>query len=199
MKEQGILQIGDLTFETIQDMFDDINLKDAFIYLCGTLGDPLVHPEIEDICQYLVFKGVKHLNVHTNGGMRKPDFWSRMGKLTRAAYMNKQHFNIQWNVDGGPKTNHMYRVNVVWDRVWANMNAFSEAGGIGEWCYIEFDWNKEELEWAKEQAANLNLSFAVRRAWRNKKKEDKGGVQQFGRGERVFETSYDPNSLIVNI
>lgn len=195
LKQEDKLVVEDITFDTIQDMFDDIDLEGSFVYLCGTLGDPLVHPEFEDIINYLLMKKVKTINTHTNGGMRKPDFWKRISELSKAAKKNDQLFQIQFNVDGGPETNHMYRVNVVWDRVWANMNAYAEGGGEAEWCYIEFDWNTNEIEFAKREAKRMGFDFALRRAWRNKSKEEKGGVPQFGRGERVEENSFDPEAL----
>ena len=44
---------GNITISDICNWFDDVNLKDARIKLCGVLGDPIINPDCIDICSYL--------------------------------------------------------------------------------------------------------------------------------------------------
>ena len=36
---------GNITIDQMTDWFDEVNLKDAKIKLCGVLGDPIVNPD----------------------------------------------------------------------------------------------------------------------------------------------------------
>lgn len=171
-KQQGILPLVDMSFSRIQQVFDSRDMEGHHAYFCGIMGDPCVHPEFEDILEYFVYKNLSKMKIHTNGGMRKPEWWVKIAQLSRIAEANGQYLYTQFNVDGGPKTNHLYRVNVKWDRVWKNMKAYFDAGGVGGWTLIEFDWNKEEIEWCKNLAEEHNIPFNVRRAYKNEQERN---------------------------
>ena len=61
----------------------------------------------------------------------------------------------------------MYRVNVVWEVLMRNVSTYVGAGGQGEWHYIIFDHNKEEVLKAEALAESLGLKFYTRRSTRN--------------------------------
>ena len=88
--------------------------------LCGVLGDPIVHPQCLEICEWLGNKG-GNVIISTNGGYNTPDWWTKLAKV--------KNLKVDFSVDGFENTNHIYRVNVKWDILVRNMKAFAQAGG----------------------------------------------------------------------
>ena len=47
---------GNISISQMCQWFDDVNLKEARIKLCGVLGDPIINPDCIDICSYLILE-----------------------------------------------------------------------------------------------------------------------------------------------
>jgi len=122
------------------------------VYFSGVYGDPCIHPDLLEFCEYLISHGIQ-VNVDTNAGYRKPEFWS---KLALAGV------HVNFAVDGLADTNHLYRRDVKWEIVEANMRAFSEAGGSAQWNFIVFAHNEKDLPAAKQLSADLNFDFRIK-------------------------------------
>ena len=56
-----------------------------------------------------------------------------------------------FSVDGLEDTNNMYRRGVLWDRIDANIRAYTGTGAKGMWDYLMFEYNKHQIEQAKDQ------------------------------------------------
>ena len=111
---------GNITISDICNWFDDVNLKDARIKLCGVLGDPIINPDCIDICSYLILeKKVKSIEVSTNGGTRSKKFWTELAELSKLS--NKKLY-VHWSIDGVTKND--YRENVSIDKVWKNFHTY---------------------------------------------------------------------------
>jgi MoaA/NifB/PqqE/SkfB family radical SAM enzyme len=123
------------------------------IIFCGTMGDPAMAKDCYGIVKY-----VNELNpscqqtFHTNGGARDVKFWTKMGKL-----FNKPNMKLIFSIDGLEDTNHIYRRNVVWDKLIANVNAFITAGGAATWEYLIFGHNDHQVEQAQALADKLGF------------------------------------------
>ncbi len=126
--------------------------------LCGVLGDPIVHPECLEICEWLGEKG-GNVIISTNGGYNTPDWWTRLAKV--------KNLKVDFSVDGFENTNHIYRVNVKWDILVRNMKAFAQAGGNANWVFIPFGHNEDDYEPAKQLAKELGMRFVRRTSGRN--------------------------------
>ena len=131
---------------------DDFVKQLNHVYFSGVYGDPCIHPNLLEFCQFLISNKIK-VKVDTNAGYRKPEFWS---KLALAGV----HANFA--VDGLRDTNHLYRRGVNWDIVEANMRAFSESGGHAQWNYIVFAHNEHDLPLAQQLAKDLNFDFRIK-------------------------------------
>lgn len=130
------------------------------IEFCGTIDEPLVHPKFLDILDMLLeIRPDLRITIHTNGSLRPTKFWQQL-----ADRLNKfDSYVMQFSIDGLSDTNHIYRQNTNFDKIIANARAFIEAGGQAEWQYLIFEWNKHQVDEAKQMATELGfLSFKTR-------------------------------------
>ena len=120
--------------------------------LCGEFGDPLMHPDVEEIINFATQYNIR-VAVNTNGGLRSTDFFERMAKNESVCF----YFGID-GIDA--ETNQKYRVDVHWERAWKNMNTWFDACRllnrdsryIGGWSFLVFDFNKHQILEAYQHA-----------------------------------------------
>ena len=161
-----ILEIKSMSLNDIKRLFPTIDyIKDKQFKFCGVLGDPILNKDCLNMIEYISTQGGK-CEVSTNGGYQNINWWSKLGKLSAET----GNINIHFCVDGHRETNHIYRVNTVFNVIERNMQAYAN-GGAGNaratWIFIVFDHNEHELEAAKIHAKNLGFNFAIRTGMRN--------------------------------
>jgi MoaA/NifB/PqqE/SkfB family radical SAM enzyme len=130
------------------------------IFFSGMVGDPCAAPNFLEVCEIIKLRA-PHINIKisTNGGMRNTDWWSKLAKI-----LGKGSW-IRFAIDGLEDTNHIYRVNVKWNKIIENAKAFIEAGGETEWQYIVFKHNEHQVEEARDFALGLGFTrFVVRKS-----------------------------------
>ena len=117
--------------------------KDLFyVRFNGGLGDPMMNPWITD----LVDISDCHSLITTNGSI---------GTRQTFEQLAKKDVRIEFSIDGLQDTNHLYRQDVVWDKVIERVKWFVDAGGYAIWKFIPFKHNIQQLEEAE------NLSKAL--------------------------------------
>ena len=166
-----MLQPTNLTIGQIQTWFPDKrHIENKIFKLCGVLGDPIVNPDCMAITKWLLEHGGR-VHYSTNGGYNNAKWWFELGELS-GRYGN-DILKVHFCVDGFRETNHIYRVNTIYNIVDRNMQAYSDGGhstgGRAEasWIYIVFDHNEYELDAARERATELDFRFATRTGMRN--------------------------------
>lgn len=158
-----LITVDTVTLDDIMNMFpEEEMMRDKNFKFCGVLGDPIINKDCLGIVQYLVANG-GHCQLSTNAGLRDTEFWTELGKLSKLTGM----VDINFCIDGHKETNHIYRINVDWNMIDRNIEAYSTAGGMGTWIYIVFDHNEHELEIAQKHAERLGYGFATRTGMRN--------------------------------
>jgi len=158
-----ILEIHSITLDDIKRIFPTSrHIKDKQFKFCGVLGDPAFNSECVDMVEYLTSFG-GYCQLSTNGGIQTVDWWRRLGALSNRT----RKIDVVFCVDGYRETNHVYRVNTVFDVIERNMEAYARAGGTGTWMFIVFDHNEYELPLAEEHAKSLGFKFATRTGMRN--------------------------------
>ena len=120
--------------------------------------------DIISICKYLLDNNPSKIWLDTNGGMQTEEFWY---KLSQLSFKHNHKLNVGFNIDGYKDTNHIYRVNVIWDKLIKNISAYSKGKGKATWSYIEFDHNTNDIDNARQLAKDLGFNFRVRRSSRN--------------------------------
>ena len=146
----------DLSLEQVKSLFtEDFVRQLEKVYACGSFGDPAAAKNCWEILSW--FREINPeitLGMNTNGGLRNTDFWSRLGKL-----FNRPYDYVVFSIDGLEDTNHLYRVNVVWDKVMANSSAFIAAGGSAHWDMLVYEHNEHQVESCKKLAKNLGFTW----------------------------------------
>ena len=122
------------------------------LQLCGELGDPMMHPDIDDILDIAFgYKLIDGVLINTNGGLRQPKWYEMQAK-------KKRDLTIAFGIDGiDHDTNWKYRKGVNFQRAWDNMIAFHKNGGYAEWHYILFEWNYKDIPEVVKAAKDLKL------------------------------------------
>lgn len=125
------------------------------VYLCGNYGDPAAGKHTLEI-----FKYFKNLNpdivvgMNSNGGLRDTDWW-----INLAMIMNQPSDYVVFSIDGLSDTNHLYRVNTIWDKIMENAQAFIHAGGSAHWDMLVYRHNEHQVDQCQELAKNMGFSW----------------------------------------
>jgi MoaA/NifB/PqqE/SkfB family radical SAM enzyme len=158
------------------------------ILACGNFGDPCACREFVDIYEYCreLHPGMG-LAANTNGSLRTPDWWRRLGSVMRADQNTGNY--CTFSLDGLEDTNHLYRRNTNWSKIMKNAQAFIDAGGIAHWDYIVFEHNEHQVEEARQLAKSMGFkNFNVKRTtrWQNYK-DDQGFYKVYWKGEYLYD------------
>lgn len=145
------LELGQITVEKFKQYFPpNIIQKCKMILFCGVHGDPCIAKDTLEICEYIASVSVTTaVRINTNGGMRKPDWWTKMGQLFGRPEAKRIGWQIIFSIDGLEDTNHIYRRNVQWNALMNNAAAFINAGGKAAWDYLIFKHNEHQIDEAK--------------------------------------------------
>ena len=133
------------------------------IYACGNYGDPIVARDCLPVFRYLRANGPDlHLDLHTNGSARRPDWWRELAEIMQAG----PHY-LRFGIDGLEDTNHLYRRGADWKTVMRSAESFIAAGGRAEWDFLVFRHNEHQVEEARRLAREMGFAeFFVRKTGR---------------------------------
>lgn len=172
-----------LHIDTVLEQFNnDAIAKLDKLMICGNYGDPAAGKYTLDIFKY--FRNINPnitLGMNSNGALRSTNWWTKIGKL-----FNKPYDYVVFSIDGLEDTNHLYRVNVLWDKLMENVKAYIDAGGIAHWDMLIYQHNQHQVE-ACEQLAR-SLGFTLFRAKVSKRTPILGLKQPEGWNEPILDT-----------
>jgi MoaA/NifB/PqqE/SkfB family radical SAM enzyme len=136
-------------FTRIVSNSKNIAERNGYIQFCGELGDPMMHPQVSDFIDVALLYG-KRVHINTNGGLRQPKWYKHL------ADTYKERIRIKFGIDGTDHdTNWLYREGVDWKRAMDNMRAYFGAQGEGDWHFIIFDWNWQQIPLARKMAEDI--------------------------------------------
>ena len=170
----------DLTVEDIKKLMKSDVKR---VWMCGNYGDASMNTHLFDIIEYLKTTQCEEIRIATNGSAHSPDWWARLAKSLRPCDQ------VVFAIDGNTAESHeSYRKQTSFDQILKNTQSFIDAGGWAIWQFILFDYNKDELESAKERAQKMGFSnFRIIYSARN---------LQYGTGThkigKKFYTKIDP-------
>ncbi len=138
------------TLEVVQKSIPEKLIKQLKkVHSVGTYGDPIMNPEVLKIYKWIrdINKDCR-LEMHSNGGARNEDFWRECAELGIV---------VMFGIDGLEDTNHLYRRNVNWNKLMANVKAYIGAGGQAQWKYLIFKHNEHQLVEAERLANDMGF------------------------------------------
>ena len=145
-----------LTVDQIKNLVDEDTIRSLDkIYMCGNYGDPAAGKHTLEIYRY--FRSINPtitLGMNTNGGLRNTRWWTELGKI-----LNTQKDYVIFSLDGLADTNHIYRVNVDYNKVINNARAFISAGGNAHWEMLVFEHNQHQVDLAEQTARQLGFCW----------------------------------------
>jgi len=152
------IKITQITLDTFKQWFpEDIIQKTDLILFCGVHGDPSVARDMYEICEYISNCSNTKILVNTNGGARKPEWWEKLGLL----FAKNTSWELTFSIDGLEDTNHIYRRNVVWKKLEANVKAFTKNGAKSDWDFLMFKHNEHQIEEAKKKCKEWGITNFV--------------------------------------
>jgi len=155
-----------VSFSDFKKWFPPELLKNIRTWLiCGTHGDPLVCKDLYEILEYICEYSPGEIRINTNGGIRTPAYFKKIGTLfakNKSYDGSTPKRSIAFSVDGLQDTNHIYRRNVVWKKVWDNMMAYVKTGAITEWDFLLFRHNAADLEKIKHIAKQYDIRLTIK-------------------------------------
>ena len=138
---------------------DYVYKESKIFFFSGNIGDPCAAPNFLDVCRLVRSKNPDlMIKISTNGGLRSPKFWKELAQIIGP------RSEVVFAIDGLEDTNHIYRVNVRWSTLMANVKAFISAGGRPHWQFITFKHNQHQIEDARNLAKTLGFDgFIIKR------------------------------------
>ena len=125
------------------------------MFMCGVYGDPAASKETIAIYDYFRLVNDKiTLGMNTNGGLQSTDWWKNLGKR-----LNRPKDYAVFSIDGLEDTNHIYRKNVVWDKVISNAEAFIQAGGNAHWDMLVYEHNEHQVDECERLAQAMGFKW----------------------------------------
>ena len=169
----AVEKIKHLTLDDIKKInFENLH----HILLCGNFGDPILCPEIYEICDYIIQKGIC-LHIKTNGGMRDKKFWYDFGKLFSRKNIKERglpypdervgkwnYHKVTFDIDGLEDTNHIYRIGTDFKKIKENAQSFIDGGGLAGWEWLVFKHNQHQIMEARDLAIRMGFyNFSIKK------------------------------------
>jgi MoaA/NifB/PqqE/SkfB family radical SAM enzyme len=123
-----------------QHFTDEFCARTEEIVFGGAYGDPLAASKLIEITDHLTARGVR-LAVSTNGSLRKPEWWRRLGEK-----MKRTGSRLELHIDGLADTNPLYRVKTDFAKIIENAKAYIATGARAEWHFIIFRHNQHQID-----------------------------------------------------
>lgn len=120
---------------------------------CGTIDDPLMHPDFLEFLDWASSVGEYNILIHTNGSLRNKSYWTSLANILKK---HRKHI-VKFSIDGLEDTNHLYRQNTTWSKIMENAETFINAGGMASWQYLIFPWNEQQIMKAKELSVKMGF------------------------------------------
>ena len=149
------LKLEHLSIDILKKMTKSTKIfnETAIVRLSGDYGDPMMHPQIEEIIDICASK-VAYIIISTNGALRNAKWYTHLGNKY------KDKLRIIFGIDGtNQEINNMYRVDVNFDKAYENMKAFSATPADAEWQYIIFNHNDHQIGEAMQMATDIGCSL----------------------------------------
>jgi MoaA/NifB/PqqE/SkfB family radical SAM enzyme len=119
-------------------------------YSSGNYGDPAFATDCLEIYKYVRESNPNiYTSIHTNGSLRKPEWWAELAKYTT---------DIIFAVDGFKGKHELYRRNTDFDHVIENIKAVIQAGGNVKVDSLVFAHNEDDVKELEKFLLDIGVS-----------------------------------------
>lgn len=152
--ERPFIKNADITFENFKKWFPVSFLSRLNnFYSCGNYGDPAFATDCFEIYEYVRNASPDaRLAIHTNGSLRKPEWWSDLAKV-----MGKNG-EVIFAVDGFKGKHELYRRHTDFDKIIENIKSYVNAGGVARVDSLVFKHNENEVDELEKFLLNLGVT-----------------------------------------
>ena len=148
----------DTNLMTFKVAYNNIKHPIRVIRFSGNVSEPLASKEFLEICKWIRYDTDSSVQVHTNGSIRTPEYWKKLGKL----FSEDKRSMVFFSIDGvGNKSLQNYRVGADFNKIMENAKAFIDAGGKAMWRMIIFKHNQHQIEDARALAEDMGFWFEL--------------------------------------
>lgn len=157
------INLDELTLSDIKQIFSPKFISQlSAMYMCGNLGDPIIAKDSLEIFEYFRSNSKNiWLGMNTNGGARNSEWWAKLANIFGSKGA------VIFSIDGLEDTNHIYRQNVIWDKIIQNANSFILNGGRARWDFLVFEHNQHQVDEAKILSEKMGFEkFIVKKTGR---------------------------------
>ena len=125
------------------------------VRFCGKYGDPLYHPQLNEVIE-LVRKYNNNVLIHTNGSGKSRKWWEGIFDRCKGT-------SIHWlfSMDGLPEESYMYRIGQDSENVWEIMKYGASLNLNISWQYIVFSYNENNISEAEAMANENGIEFVT--------------------------------------
>jgi MoaA/NifB/PqqE/SkfB family radical SAM enzyme len=145
-----------LSMSQILKLFDEEKIRQLDkMFMCGVYGDPAAGKHTLDI--YREFRKLNPdivLGMNTNGAIQNTLWWHELGRI-----FNQPQDYVVFSIDGLEDTNPVYRKNVVWDKLMANVESFVSAGGSAHWDMLVYRHNQHQVDACEQLARSTGFKW----------------------------------------
>ena len=132
------------------EKFLDIDLSGKSFTLCGSYGDPIYHPNLIEIINWIKQKGGL-VFLETNGSYKSKVWWEQVVEnLTPAD-------KVTFSIDGTPENFTQYRVNADWNSIRTGIQVVTASNAKAVWKYIRFKYNQHNIDEVRSLATQMGV------------------------------------------
>ena len=125
------------------------------MFMCGVYGDPAAgHNTIAIYEWFRQHNPDIALGINSNGGIGTTFWWHSLAKI-----FNQPYDYAVFSIDGLEDTNADYRVNVNWNKVMANAEAFIAGGGSAHWDMLVYRHNEHQVDACEQLARDMGFKW----------------------------------------
>lgn len=145
-----------LTVDQVKETFSPEFIRNLDkMFMCGNYGDPAAGLHTLEIFKY--FRSINPeitLGMNTNGGLKSIHWWQDL-----AGILSGPRDYVVFSIDGLADTNHVYRVNVDWNKLMSNAFTFIKNKGSAHWDMLVFKHNEHQVDSCEKLSKELGFKW----------------------------------------
>lgn len=125
------------------------------MFMCGNYGDPAAGNHTIAIYEWFRTHNPDIvLGMNTNGGIGTTFWWHALAQI-----LNQTNDYVVFSIDGLESTNGTYRVNVNWNKLMQNAEAFIAGGGSAHWDMLVYKHNEHQVDACEQLARDMGFRW----------------------------------------